>query len=268
MKARLRQQLPDERPWYVFLHRTAFDDSETAVLDRLFATVCAAIRPEGGGAPAATAPAAGDEAMAQAGACSEYFEEQDAGWCGMHALNNYLGGLYTTQDSCRSAARSVCRQLSQMGLGDAEDEAQHLHPQTGWLSIDVMSALGASTLGLHVEGSAVAWDALQAEPHAAAFVNWNNAHWTILRRRAGDGAWVHKNSVRGNLPRHGCTTCTRPEEVIDLLASIQIAYGSVSLHRVVPAAANAGPEYLEAEGRRAMVWTDCDATARSDSVSI
>ena len=30
-----------------------------------------------------------------------YFERQECAWCGMHALNNYLGGPYVNQDDCR-----------------------------------------------------------------------------------------------------------------------------------------------------------------------
>ena len=37
-------------------------------------------------------------------ASAPYFEEQEGAWCGMHALNNYMGGPYVTQDACMRAA--------------------------------------------------------------------------------------------------------------------------------------------------------------------
>ena len=82
-----------------------------------------------------------------------YFEAQEGAWCGMHALNNYLQGPYVTKDACRTAADIVSANLSQVGGGDAEDSGRHLHPETGWLSIDVINVLGA-TLGIEVEGAA------------------------------------------------------------------------------------------------------------------
>lgn len=33
-----------------------------------------------------------------------YFERQLGAWCGMHALNNYLGGAYVTKKDCQAAA--------------------------------------------------------------------------------------------------------------------------------------------------------------------
>ena len=77
----------------------------------------------------------------------DYFESQVGAWCGMHALNNLLGGPYVSQADCRSAALEVRRRLTQAGAGDVEDLAQHLNPETGWLSIDVINVLGAGLLG-------------------------------------------------------------------------------------------------------------------------
>ena len=65
----------------------------------------------------------------------------------MHALNNLLGGPYVTQDACRRAASRVATDLSEAGVGDAEDSAHHLDPATGWLSIDVINVVGAGSLG-------------------------------------------------------------------------------------------------------------------------
>ena len=51
---------------------------------------------------------------------------------------------YVTKDACRRAARTVVATLSQVGAGDVEDLAQHLGPVTGFLSIDVINAIGAA----------------------------------------------------------------------------------------------------------------------------
>ena len=45
----------------------------------------------------------------------DYFEHQDGAWCGMHALNNYIGGPYVTKDACRRAASRIVATLSQVG---------------------------------------------------------------------------------------------------------------------------------------------------------
>ena len=96
----------------------------------------------------------------------------------MHALNNYLGGPYVTQDACRRAADQVRMQLGPTGGAASE----HLDPETGYLSIDVINLLGSSILGLHVEAVAAAWEDLQAEDGGAALVNWHQEHWTVLHR--------------------------------------------------------------------------------------
>ena len=69
-----------------------------------------------------------------------YFETQIAAWCGMHALNNLAGGPYVTQDDCLGAARQVVSRSSQTDLGDPEVLDNHLHKDTGFLSIDVHGA--------------------------------------------------------------------------------------------------------------------------------
>ena len=80
----------------------------------------------------------------------------------MHAINNYLGGPYASQEACRTAAKAVCARLGQEELED------HLDFHTGWLSIDVINALGASNCGIHLDETATAWDAL-ATYHGTSF---------------------------------------------------------------------------------------------------
>ena len=53
-----------------------------------------------------------------------YCEARASVWCGLHALNNYLGG------PC------VCTMLSQAGDGGSELPTWHLNPDDGRLSIE------------------------------------------------------------------------------------------------------------------------------------
>ena len=197
---------------------------------------------------------------------SSYFEIQVDAWCGMHALNNFLGGPYVTKDACERAAVQVARRLSEAGVGDAEELSEHLDRGTGFLSIDVINVLGASVLGIHVEGDAISWRQLQeCDPGAAAFVNWNNHHWTVLRQDVESGEWVHMNSILGDAVRHGRKACDTEHSVLTILAEIQQAYGGVTLHRVTMADTHAGPHFLEAESRVAMLGVQ-DAEATADNI--
>jgi len=178
----------------------------------------------------------------------------------MHALNNLVGGPYVTQDACRRAAQSVVRALSAAGMGDAEDAAHHLDNESGFLSLDVINVLGAGALGIQVEGDAVSWAAFQVAPRAAALVNCNNCHWTVLQRMAGDGGWLHTNSVLGPAPRHGRRHCPRPIDVDTIFDDLQLAYGAVTLHRIIFNVHGAGHHFLESQGMRAMEGADDEAT--------
>ena len=140
---------------------------------------------------------AADAPMAPASQDFDYFEPQQGAWCGMHALNNFQGGPYVTRTDCRRAAVLAVRELSEMGIGDAEDIGEHLDKETGYLSIDVINILGCSLLGIHVAGEAVSWRELQESPGLGALVNCNNMHWTALRKDVGTSAWTHINSIQG-----------------------------------------------------------------------
>ena len=169
------------------------------------------------------------------GAQGEYFEAQDAAWCGMHALNNLLGGPYVTKDACGLAARRVANELSQVGGADQETISLHLHPGTGWLSIDVINVLGASTLGVHVEGSEHPLALLKDADGAAAFlVNCNQQHWTVLQRAHTDGAWVHTNSIitELHLSFHGRRRFPTWVDLLHLMADLKQYYGDVTLQQV------------------------------------
>ena len=187
-----------------------------------------------------------------------YFEAQVGAWCGMHALNNFLGGPYVTENACRNAVRSLVSRLSEAPGGDEEDAAAHLDPNTGFLSIDVMNVLGVGVLGLHVEGAAVSWEDLQIERPGAAMVNWNNNHWTVIGRNQCGDDWVHTNSIVGLAPHMGRKTGLSPKVVAEILTEICRDGGAVSLHRITAAQHGAGDHYLEAEGRRAMLAPEDD----------
>ena len=183
-----------------------------------------------------------------------YYEIQVDAWCGMHSLNNFLGGPYVTQEDCRRACSQVVAALSETAGGRRESSTQHLHPQTGWLSIDVINVLGTGLLGLHVEADSVSFEDLALQDDADAFVNCNNQHWTVLTRQPNGVSWVHINSIfEGDRRFHGRTESTHLEEVAQILADIHDHYGGYSLHRVTRHASTAGEHFLEAASQQAML---------------
>ena len=188
-----------------------------------------------------------------------YFERQVGAWCGMHALNNYLGGPYVAQSACKLAANRVVAILTGAGLRDAEslDDAKelraHIDPLTGFLSVQVIIVLGSSTIGLHVEEASTSREHLQTERGAAALVSWNNQHWTVLQAVPGDRAWVHSNSICGNGPHRDRVKCSTVDHVASILAQIELERGACTLHRIIRGADEAGASFLASEGRRAMI---------------
>ena len=183
-----------------------------------------------------------------------YYEIQVDAWCGMHSLNNFLGGPYVTQEDCRRACSQVVAALSEAAGGRRESSMQHLHPQTGWLSIDVINVLGTGLLGLHVEADSVSLEGLALQDVADVFVNCNNQHWTVLTRQPNGRSWVHINSIfEGDRRFHGRTETPHLEEVTQILADIHDHYGGYSLHRVSRHASTTGEHFLEAASQQAML---------------
>ena len=183
-----------------------------------------------------------------------YYEVQVDAWCGMHSLNNFLGGPYVTQDACRRACSQVVSALSEVAGGHRESSHLHLHPQSGWLSIDVINVIGSGLLGLHVEADSVSFDSLALQNGADVFVNCNNQHWTVLTRQPNSRTWVHVNSIfEGDRRFHGRTATTHDVEVSQILADIYDHYGGYSLHRVTRHANTAGEHFLETAGHQAML---------------
>jgi hypothetical protein len=171
----------------------------------------------------------------------------------MHAINNFLGGPYCTQADCRSACSQIVVDLSEAGGGDSEVSAQHLDPETGWLSIDIINVMGQGQLGIHVEGPSMSLEAFLAQGKADAFVNWNNQHWTVLVGCSRQGPWIHTNSIfQGPQTFHGRVETTESADVVQILTDIARHCGSYSLHRVVRAGPG-GDQSLEAAGRLLML---------------
>ena len=163
-----------------------------------------------------------------------FFDQQERAWCGMHALNNYMLEPLVQQDDCKRAALQVVRRLSEVGAGDEEALSQHLHPKTGWLSLDVINVLGQANLGIHVESARTAWLELQGQEGCAALVNWNQSHWTVLQRDPSGDGWMHTNSIEGAKKFHGRKRQLSDGEVHDVLADIYRATGDYALHVITP----------------------------------
>ena len=182
-----------------------------------------------------------------------FYQVQVDAWCGLHAINNFLGGPYCTEADCHSACARVVAEMSEAGDGDRELSSQHLHPETGWLSIDVINVLGAGQLGIHVEGASITLEAFLAQGTVDAFVNCNNQHWTVLVGYSHQGPWIHTNSIfKGPRTFHGRVVTRNSADVVQILADIAEDYGSYSIHPVVKASPG-GDHYLEAAGRRSIL---------------
>ena len=56
----------------------------------------------------------------EAAATEPYFEAQEGVWCGLHALNNYLGGPYARRADCGLAAARTPPLEQKAAAADAE----------------------------------------------------------------------------------------------------------------------------------------------------
>ena len=205
------------------------------------------LSPPGGTSSSASSSTAGHEHSSP-----PYYEIQSEGWCGKHALNNLFGGPFVTEEDCDRACAEVVKKLSEAGGGDVEDSSQHMHPDTGWLSIDVINVVGQANLGIHVQGHATSFDDFVSFGAGGALVNWNNQHWTALKGASGQGPWIHIDSiVAGDQPSFPLEIWDA-SEVEDILADIRNRCGGVSLHRVIEAD-RPGYHFLQREGMRAML---------------
>ena len=159
-----------------------------------------------------------------------FFQPQEGGWCGMHALNHYYGAPVVEKGDCLAAVREFAKRTGQR-------EADHLFRESGWLSIEVMNILALTRVPQkHIEESARDWRELQAEDGVAAMVNWNQAHWTVLMHDLPRQTWVHINSSSGPHLRHGPKAGLSTADIDAILAEIQGAVGGVALHRTLASA--------------------------------
>ena len=118
-----------------------------------------------------------------------YFEKQQAGRCGMHALNHALGCAAFTPQDMRTAAASYLQELQ--GIDDAAHE--HIRPG-GWYSVQILyTALfnRGYTLNFHQPIQS------KQEAHLAPALvqNWSNQHW-VAYRWGHDGAIYLLDSMR------------------------------------------------------------------------
>ena len=154
-----------------------------------------------------------------------YFEPQESGWCGKHALNHYYGAPVVEKSDCLAAVREFAKQTGQR-------EEHHLFRESGWLSIEVMNILALTRFPQkHIEESAQDWGALRAEAGVAAMVNWNRTHWTVLKHDIPTRSWVHINSCEGPHLRLGLKTNLSLVDVDAILVEIRGSAGGVALHR-------------------------------------
>ncbi len=157
------------------------------------------------------------------------------------------------QEDCRAAANLVAQRLTGAVAGDVEPISNHLNPQTGWLSMDVINVLGQVNIGLHVEAARVSWhDGLRGQQNGAASVNWNNRHWTVVQRDPSGDGWMHTNSIEGVGPMYGRMRRLSDKSVQQLLEDTRWNAGDVALHAITRAVCAEGRQYLEREGWRAL----------------
>ena len=183
-----------------------------------------------------------------------YYEVQLEGWCGMHALNNYLGGTKVTERDCRRAYENLISR-------GTEDKVQHLKLQSGWMSIELINVLGAGRLGFQVEKSDTSLNDFILDGRAAALVNWNNQHWTVLSSEAFDGPWIHTNSVlepnESMKSYYGRVETTDKSAVAQILDEIQEDYGAVSLHCITKSCCD-GHKFAQSANRSARPTTEAE----------
>ena len=106
------------------------------------------------------------------------------------------------------------------------------------------------------------WD----DPEAQALVNWNQQHWTVLRREVLTGHWVHLNSQPGTLIHQGRRDLNQVG-ILTFLANIQQMCGGVTLHQVTRVRSEGTALLLSTEGMRAMLPPEVEETIADDQVS-
>ena len=118
-----------------------------------------------------------------------YFERQLRAHCGMHALNNALGGRICAPRHMKAAADYYLQELQ--GIDGAVEE--HISA-SGWYSVQVLySALFRKGYSLDFHAPVLALE--QAQGATALLQNWNNGHW-VAYRRGPDGVTRRLDSLQ------------------------------------------------------------------------
>ena len=123
---------------------------------------------------------------------NNYFERQELGLCGMHALNNALGNKRFTHADFEHAVDvlEVEASIPDAAYVDAApfDRSEHIGP-SGWYSDEaigkVLQIAGEHELLLDPLTAINADLVLSAGDISGAIVNKDNSHWVALRMVAG-----------------------------------------------------------------------------------
>ena len=128
-----------------------------------------------------------------------YFEKQTPfkALCGLHALNNAIGGGFFSQEDMSRACTDFLREATREGL--YENREDHEYTNTGWYSEALMAyvvnwKIAQNALG-NFEGGQMLFDLnnpVRAESHASLrriydlnvhgiIVNQTQTHWTAIR---------------------------------------------------------------------------------------
>ena len=102
----------------------------------------------------------------------------------MHCLNNYAGRKVISRQDCYNAVEEFLLEIK-----GAETYDVHLDCENGRLSHELIAYLACKKLGLILDyGYASNICAVNAidRPSCDGLLNYNNLHWTVLKR-SGDG---------------------------------------------------------------------------------
>ena len=91
-------------------------------------------------------------------------------------------------------------------------------------------------------------------------LNWNQQHWTVLKRVGATDHWEHLNSQPGEAMHQGARQLS-VTELFELLAHIQNTCGRVSMHIVTEVPSEGAAFLLSTEGMRAMLPSEVVETA-------
>ena len=121
---------------------------------------------------------------------SGYFEKQRAARCGLHALNNCLGGCHFTEADFEHALEDYLNASMREGL--PENRADHAKP-SGWYSIELIChALNTTCLRKHgkilyvLDLKVLCKHPELVHRSVGAIVNIDDAHWVAIKTFGGE----------------------------------------------------------------------------------